>query len=269
MSLKQRIAALTAELLGSFFLVLIILLAALLGGGIAAFPIGFGLAVLIYTFGKYSEGHFNPAVSLGANITAIANKTKSFVTGLVDFISYSLVQFLGALIAYPLVLWIRETLIEVQIARSAELGFPAVRADIESQFAALSTTFFEGTETISFFLEGMLTFLFVFTIISVVNNEKVRSAAGLIIGTSLFAITSLAAQITGASFHPFRSLIPAIYEKGVALEQVWLYIVAPLGGALVAALVYLFLDWLGKPSKGKAAKASAPKRKTTRRKKRK
>jgi glycerol uptake facilitator-like aquaporin len=186
-----------------------------------------------------------------------------------DIFFYFLAQFGGAVLAFLSVDWIRETLITVQLNRSAELGYPSARADIESQFASLTTTFFEGTLEITLLLEGLLTFLFVFTVISVVRNEKLRDKAGFIIGTVLFVVTAMAFQITGGSFHPFRSLIPAIFEGGEASLNVWVYIVAPFGGAILASIVYAVMEGLNSGKSAKSTSSAAPKKTAKRRKSRK
>ena len=87
----------------------------------------------------------------------------------------------------------------------------------------------------AFFLEVVLTALFVFAILMVTDKWAVQSLAGVAIGMSLVAVHIIGIPLDGTSVNPARSIGPALFEGGTALSQLWLFIVAPLIGGLVAA----------------------------------
>ena len=93
----------------------------------------------------------------------------------------------------------------------------------------------------AFLVEVILTFVFVLTVLGVTSSEKMSSVAGLVIGLTLAFVHIMGIPLTGTSVNPARSLAPAIFMGGQALEQVWLFIVGPLIGAALSALVWMFL----------------------------
>lgn len=99
----------------------------------------------------------------------------------------------------------------------------------------------------AFIVETILTFVFIYTILGVTSDEKKSSISGLIIGLTLAFVHILGIPFTGTSVNPARSLAPAVFSKillpnSTALLQVWVFIVAPLVGATIAAFVYKFLN---------------------------
>ncbi len=95
-----------------------------------------------------------------------------------------------------------------------------------------------------FAVEVVLTFVFVITILGVTSKDEFTSSAGLVIGLALTLVHIFGIPFTGTSVNPARSLGPALmnaFSDTTALSQVWLFIVAPLIGAAIAALVYKFL----------------------------
>ena len=106
-----------------------------------------------------------------------------------------------------------------------------------------------GTATIlhpsaggAFLVEVVLTFVFVSVILFATHKAAIQGAAGLAIGMSLVVVHLIGIPFTGTSVNPARSLGPAIIVGGQAMSQVWVFIVAPLVGALVAAGVHLALS---------------------------
>jgi len=93
----------------------------------------------------------------------------------------------------------------------------------------------------AFLVEAVLTFVFVMTAPGVTASEKMGSVAGIVIGLTPAFVHIMGVPLTGTSVNPARSLAPAIFMGGQALEQVWLFIAAPLLGAAVAAFVWVFL----------------------------
>jgi len=93
----------------------------------------------------------------------------------------------------------------------------------------------------AFVTEVVLTFVFVTVILFATHKAAIQGAAGLAIGMALVVVHLIGIPLTGTSVNPARSLGPAIVVGGAALSQVWLFIVAPLVGAIVAAIVHLVL----------------------------
>jgi len=87
-------------------------------------------------------------------------------------------------------------------------------------------------------VEIILTFVFVFTILGVTDNEKTSAVAGIVIGLALVFVHIMGIPLTGTSVNPARSLAPALLLGGLALQQVWVFIIAPLIGGSLAAFVY-------------------------------
>lgn len=208
-SMKRK---LLAESIGTFFLVFFgtgaIVITEHTGGvpghiGIAA-TFGGIVMVLIYAFGKISGGHFNPAVSMGFWI----NKQLPFKM----FSAYIFVQLFGAIVASVLI---------KQLFPENEL---------------LGATIPSGSITQSFILEFILTFLLMLVILKVADGSRESDIiAALAIGGTVFIEAIFAGPICGASMNPFRSLAPALV--GSNLSSSWIYIVAPILGALSAVFI--------------------------------
>jgi Glycerol uptake facilitator and related permeases (Major Intrinsic Protein Family) len=176
---------------------------------ITAIGLCFGLAVLImaYALGPISGCHVNPAVSLGVYL----NKGMS----LKDMLMYWVAQFIGA-----------------------TLGAVAVGA-ISQQWAAFgSNQFAEEHLSGAFIGEVLFTFLFLIVILGATSSKAPKGFAGIAIGWALAIINIVMIPIDGASVNPARSFGPAILQGGECLSQLWVFIVAPLIGAALAALVW-------------------------------
>ncbi|MDY5636856.1 MAG: aquaporin [Streptococcus orisratti] len=209
-----------AELLGTFVLVFLGTGAAVLGGGaddvigFAAIGLAFGLTIVAaaYSIGVVSGAHLNPAVS----IAMFVNKRMDAK----DLLTYICGQVLGAFLATI-------TLLSIT-GNSAALGQNVV-ADGHSLLAG-------------FVVETILTFVFVLVILTVTSSKKGNaSLAGLVIGLTLTLIHFVGIPVTGMSANPARSLAPAIFTGGAALSQIWIFIFAPILGAILAALVAKYL----------------------------
>ena len=87
-------------------------------------------------------------------------------------------------------------------------------------------------------VEVVLTFVFVMTILGVTSSKKTSHMAGIVIGFTLTLVHIIGVPLTGTSVNPARSLAPAIFAGGDALAQVWVFIIAPLIGAALAAIVF-------------------------------
>ena len=208
-----------AEFMGTFILVFLGTgVAVFSGGNLTATALAFGLAIVAsaYSIGDISGCHLNPAVSLAMFMNGKLDKK--------DFIRYVIAQVLGALLASGvLYVIINETSITKMVLGAN--GFDSLSAlDISALGAAI--------------VEIILTFIFIYTILVVTADSKKANIAPIIIGFTLMFVHLLGIRLTGTSVNPARSLAPAIFQGGKALEQVWLFILAPLAGGALAASVY-------------------------------
>lgn len=212
-----------AEFLGTLVLVLFGTgIAVVSGGDLVATSLAFGLAIVAeaYVIGSISGCHVNPAVSLALLI----NKKLSVK----DFIWYVVAQVLGA---------IAGTAILFLILNNTNLGTSALGANFYGELSANNITLLGAIVT-----EIVLTCVFVYTILGVTSEEKNSSVAGIVIGLTLTFVHLIGIPLTGTSVNPARSLAPAIFLGGEAFKQVWVFIVAPLLGAIVAAFLFKYLN---------------------------
>jgi len=216
-----------AELIGTFVLVFIGCGSAVIAGGRVGFlgiSFAFGLAVLamVYAIGAISGCHINPAISVAM---WVAGKMKSK-----DAIMYIIFQCVGAVIAAIILLWIASGL-PGYVKATGGLG--------QNGYGALSPGGYAlGACLIA---EIVLTFIFLIVIFGSTSESAPKGFAGIAIGLSLAFIHIVGIPITGTSVNPARSLGPALVMGGEALSQVWLFWVAPLVGAILAAIVWKFL----------------------------
>jgi aquaporin Z len=221
-----------AEFLGTAILVFFAVGAAVFGiDGIGALgvAIAFGLTLLAlaYAIGPVSGCHVNPAVTLGVLMRKGMTQQEA--------IYYWVAQFAGALVgAAGLKLMVS--------------GF----GDVTDQTGSLGTNDW-GTHINAggaFVLEILLTFLLVLVVLLVTGRAAAPGFAGLAIGLVLTVTNLTAIPLDGASVNPARSFGPAIFDGTHAIEHVWLFIVAPLIGGAVAAIVAPLLETV--PLEGEA-----------------
>lgn len=187
--------------------------------GVVAIALAFGLSIVAaaYAIGHISGCHVNPAVSLAMLI----NGKLTFN----DFIGYVIGQVAGAFAGSGILYFIT--------ANSSLSGFGS------NGFSSFSSV--ELTTSGAVIVEIVLTFVFVMTILGVTSSEKTSNIAGIVIGLTLTFVHIIGIPLTGTSVNPARSLAPAVLEGGTALEQVWVFILAPLAGAALAGLVFKYL----------------------------
>ena len=223
---------LIAEFVGTFLLVFLAVGAAVFGiaggvgdggtgpaSGTVGVALAFGLVVLMlaYAFGPVSGTHVNPAVTLGV---LLAKRIPGKEAGL-----YVVAQFAGA------------------IAGAAMLKLFVSSFGVTDQTGALGTNAYDnGAINMqgAFVLEALLTAAFVMVILLVTERVASPGFAGIAIGLALTAVHIVGIPLTGTSVNPARSFGPALFEGGTALSQVWLFILAPLVGAVLGALVWNF-----------------------------
>jgi aquaporin Z len=188
--------------------------------GVVATALAFGLVLLalVYTLGPVSGSHLNPAVTLGA---LLSGRIKP-----VEAAGYWIAQFVGGIVG-ALLLWAVLGRSPLYSRSSTGLGTNGWGA------ASLIHISWGG----AFLAEVILTAIFVYVILTVTGKTGNPVIAGLVIGLTLTVIHLVGIPIDGTSVNPARSLGPALITGGTALSQVWLFIVAPLVGAVVAAVI--------------------------------
>jgi len=216
---------LAAEFLGTFWLVLggcgsAVLAAAFpeVGIGLAGVSLAFGLTVLTgaYAFGPISGGHFNPAVSLG--LWAGGRFPAS------QLAPYIVAQVVGALVAAAV----------LYLIASGKAGFDLKAGFASNGFGEHSPGKYSlGAAAIT---EIVMTFMFLIVILGVTHKRAPAGFAGLAIGLALTLIHLISIPVTNTSVNPARSTGPALFVGGWAIEQLWLFWVAPIVGALLAGV---------------------------------
>ncbi|WP_367296160.1 MIP/aquaporin family protein [Levilactobacillus yonginensis] len=203
-----------AEFFGTFMLVFLgtgaVTVAA---GSTLTIGLAFGLAITVsaYAFGGISGGHFNPAVT-----TAMLINRR---IGAKDALGYVVAQVLGATVASA---FIKLFVGGLGLATN-QLG--------QTDFPKISTG-------LAFLVETLVTFLFLLVILNVTSDRHGNGDfAGVTIGVTLAFLIIVALNLTGGSLNPARSFGPAIFAGGSALSHLWLYILAPEVGAILAAFV--------------------------------
>ncbi|MBP3413342.1 MAG: aquaporin [Oscillospiraceae bacterium] len=208
-----------AEFIGTFVLVLFACGTAVavgcsseMGSGYLLTALAFGLVIvaMAYSIGNISGCHINPAVSIAMLVSGKLSVK--------DFIGYVVAQVAGAIAGAAVLLPIF----------GADCGFGA-------------NALYQDNIGLSILIEVILTFVFVIAILGVTSKTENGAVAGLVIGLTLTLVHILGIALTGTSVNPARSIGSAVFAGGAALSNVWVFIVAPLAGGVLAALVYKFL----------------------------
>lgn len=218
-----------AEFIGTFWLVLggcgsAVLAAGFpeLGIGFVGVAIAFGLTVLtmVYAIGNISGCHLNPAVSVGLWLGGRFDKK--------DLAPYIVAQVLGGLAGAGILYIIASGQAGYEIGGFASNGYGEYSPGGYSMLAALVT-------------EIVMTFMFLLIILGATHANNPKGFAGIAIGLGLTLIHLISIPVTNTSVNPARSTSQAIFAGGGAIEQLWLFWVAPIVGAILAALVYNYL----------------------------
>ncbi len=215
------------EFIGTAVLVLFGCGSAAIAGGVLgtlgiALAFGLSIVAMAYVIGNISGCHINPAVSLAMLI----NKKMSVK----DFVCYVIAQVLGA-IAGIAILYL------VMVCSNLDVAVQGLGAN---GFNELSSVGLNMVGAI--IVEVVLTFVFIYTILGVTSDDNKSSVAGIVIGLTLAFVHIMGIPLTGTSVNPARSLAPALFVGGEALSQVWVFIVAPLVGSALAAVLFKFLN---------------------------
>lgn len=195
------------------------------GIGYVGIALAFGLVLvaIAYSFGNISGGHVNPAVSVGMLINGKIT--------VVDFIGYILSQFLGGIAGAGILNYMVSGCTN---ADGSPLGLGT------NGYGSLSNLGIGLTQAIV--VEVVLTFMFVFAVLGVTSRREYTSTSGLVIGLSLAVVHLLGLPFTGTSVNPARSFGVALLTGGEAFKQVWVFIAAPIIGAILAGLVFKLID---------------------------
>jgi aquaporin Z len=196
--------------------------AVLTGADIVATSLAFGLSIvaMAYVIGPVSGCHINPAVSLAMLMTKKMNVK--------EFIGYVVSQVVGAIVGAGIL---------YAILKWSSLGVAALGTNGFDAYSAVGLNVYGAI-----LVEVVLTFVFIYVILGVTNDESKGNVAGLVIGLTLTFVHLIGIKLTGTSVNPARSLGPAIFAGAEALKQVWLFVVAPLVGSALATLTYQHLN---------------------------
>ena len=235
---------LLAEFIGTFSFVFIGAgAAAVIGGGaglngITAVAFAHGLAIMAFAFayGSVSGGHMNPAVTIG--VLAAGAMRAGEAAG------YIVSQLVGAVIG-ALLLW------AVLGGAATGLGTPALAHGLALGAATVTVTPAAG-----FVIEAVLAFFLVTVVLSTAVAGRAGNLAPLAIGMTLTLNIIMGGALTGAAFNPARALGPMVATGN--FSDAWLYVAAPIVGAIVAALVHTSLTRLTRQPATAAAPASIP-----------
>jgi aquaporin Z len=196
------------------------------GGGYILTALAFGLTIvgMAYCIGNISGCHINPAVSLGVLLSGGMSVN--------DFIGYVIAQCLGAFAGSGI------------LAAIFSLGNVT---DMTGGYGTNGLSGVNGSAIAGLLVEIILTFIFVMTILGVTSKKANHgSFGGLVIGFTLTLVHILGIGLTGTSVNPARSLGPAIVAaisgNSAPLSSLWVFIVGPLIGAALAAVIYKYLE---------------------------
>lgn len=216
----------SAEFIGTFWLTLggcgsAVLAAAFpeIGIGLVGVSLAFGLTVVTgaYALGPISGGHFNPAVSVGLAMGGRFSWS--------ELPGYVIAQVLGAIVGGGILYVIATGKAGAELGGFATNGFGTHSPGGYSMTAALVT-------------EVVMTALFLIVILGATAKRAAPGFAGLAIGLCLTLIHLISIPVTNTSVNPARSIGVAVFGPDIAMQQLWLFWLAPIVGALIGAVIY-------------------------------
>lgn len=225
---------LLAEMLGTAWLVLggcgaAVFAAAYpdLGIGFAGVSLAFGLTVLTaaYALGHISGAHFNPAVTLG--LVAGGRFDAKLA------IPYIVAQVIGGLVGAGL----------LYLIATGKAGFDVTAGFASNGYGEHSPAAYDMHS--AFIAEAVLTFFFLVVILGSTDTRAPVGFAPLAIGLSLTLIHLISIPVTNTSVNPARSTSQALFQGGWAMDQLWLFWVAPIAGALIAGVIWRMINCCG------------------------
>ena len=244
-----------AEFLGTFILTFTACGATSFTGGypgylgVVGIALIFGLVMtaLFCSIGSISGCHINPAVSLAMLISRRMN--------FINFMGYIVAQMLGGVAGSFAMYGISISLSTDTVEQYEAYGYDLLSFGTNGYGA--QSEFLNIDVWGAFLVEMILTFIFVLTVLSVTANKRYKNVAGIVIGMALSAVHLFGITLTGTGVNPARSFGPAL-AKAVQgditpLSQVWLFIVAPIVGAILASIIYLILTYKKRSKKTKVS----------------
>lgn len=248
-----------AEFIGTFILTFTACGAVSFTGGYAgylgvvgiAMIFGFLAAVIFYIFGEISGANCNPAVSAGMLIMRKITW--------IDFMGYVVSQILGGVAAGFALFGLSKSFDEQVISQYQSYGYDLISLGTNGYGDA--SPFLKINVWGAFVSEMFAAFIFVLAFICVTTKALYKNVAGIVIGMALAAAELFAVMLTGAGVNPARSFGPAfakaVFGDAASLSQVWIFILAPLAGGIIAGLCYiLFYGKCKKSSVKKEAEKS-------------
>ena len=236
MDFKANMNAYIAEALGTAILVAVGCGTAIVTGSVVATALAFGLTIvaLAYSLGKISGCHVNPAISLAMFIDGRMKKE--------DFAMYVVFQFIGGLVGAALLyLILTQNGAYDDLGKDFIIGTGLGTNGFGKDYSAAAQLTMFG----AILVEILLTFVFVLAALGVTSSDKYAAQGGLVIGLTLALVHFIGIGLTGTSVNPARSFGPAVFlaiaGESLAIQQVWVFIVAPLIGAAIAAFCWKFL----------------------------
>lgn len=227
-----KLSKFSAEFLGTLVLVFMGCGSAVIAGsngttgvGVLGISFAFGLSVIAmaYAFGHISGCHINPAISIGM---VIAGRMKAS-----EAAYYIIAQIFGAIIGASLLLAI------VSGNEEYSLAVNGLGQNGYSEFSPQHYNLSSG-----FLAEIILTFIFLLVVFGSTSTKNIHGGfAGISIGLSLVLIHIVGIPVTGVSVNPARSIGPALIVGGHSITQLWLFILAPIIGASLSAIVWRFV----------------------------
>ncbi|MCH2078442.1 MAG: aquaporin [Rhodobacteraceae bacterium] len=213
-----------AEFIGTFTLVLVGCGAAVIAGGdigLTGISFAFGLALIgmAYGIGAVSGCHINPAVSLGMIAAGRMSPPEA--------LRYILAQVAGATVGAGVLMMIATGKADYSVAANG-LGQNGWGTGYLGEYVMPA----------AFIFEIVATFLFMVVVLGSTGAGAAKAFSGLAIGLTLVVIHLVGINVTGVSVNPARSFGPALFAGGTALSQLWLFIVAPIVGAVAAGLLF-------------------------------
>ncbi len=212
-----------AEMIGTMTLVLFGCgVAVYTDANVVATALAFGLSIIAMSFviGQVSGCHVNPVVSFALFL----DKRLSFK----DMIGYMIAQFIGATVAC----------LELMLlfGRDQSYGANVIQPAVSSVYNGGAAT------VVAIVAEAIMTFVFLIALLGVTAKTENKGFIGIVIGLTLTLVHLLGIGVTGTSVNPARSLFPAFFAGGDALDQCWIFVVGPFVGAILAALCFRVLD---------------------------
>ncbi|MFE1772059.1 MIP family channel protein [Streptomyces sp. NPDC059008] len=212
-----------AEFLGTLLLVFfgvgsVVLAGEYIGTFGIALAFGFTLLALAYALGPISGCHVNPAVTLGMLLARrITVRTA---------VEYWIAQIVGAIVGSAVLFLVATQIPGLQTHGAFGTNGWGDRSAVHINLGG------------AFVIEIVMTFLFVFVVLAATHKVAVLGFGGLAIGLALAVVHLVGIPLTGTSVNPARSIGPALFAGGAAITQLWLFIVAPLIGGALAAVVH-------------------------------